>query len=88
MFWDFDFTKIKEILEKILPTIKFDISDELPDYAGYSDRKFHSDYRKALETNNYRGIFLFFNATIDMGVGLHSKEDEFLKALIPYQFID
>lgn len=81
LFWDFDFTKIKEILEKILPTIKFDISDELPDYAGYSDRKFHSDYRKALETNNYRGIFLFFNA-IDMGVGLHSKEDEFLKALI------
>lgn len=79
--WDFDFTKIKDILEKTLPTLKFDISDELPDYAGYSDKKFHSDYRKALETNNYRGIFLFFNA-IDMGVGLHSEGDEFLKALI------
>jgi|GEM_PF-3858099 len=79
--WDFDFTKIKEILEKTLPTLNFDISDELPDYADYSDRKFHSDYRKSLETNNYRGIFLFFNA-IDMGVGLHSEGDEFLKALI------
>lgn len=79
--WNFDSSKIKEKLEKTLPTLKYDISDELPEYTGYSDRKFHSDYRKALETNNYRGIFLFFKA-IERGVGLHTDGDEFFKVLI------
>lgn len=79
--WDFDFTKIREKIEKTLPTVSYDVSDTIPDYAGYSDRKFHSDYRKALDANNYRGIFLFFNA-IDRGMGLHTDEDEFLKAMI------
>lgn len=81
LVWDFDVTRLRENLEKALATMKYDISDSIPDSASYSDRKFQSDYRRALQTNNYNGVFSFFNA-IDRGIGLHTDVDEFLKTTI------
>jgi len=70
-----------EKLNATLPNLKYDVLDHLPDFESYTVKKFHSDYRKSLEKNDYRGIFIFFDA-IEIGVGLHSEQDEFIKALI------
>ena len=57
--WDEPFEKLKDHLAKFLPAINFDVNYDLPEYASYSDKKFHSDYKKAVEDQNYRCIFLY-----------------------------
>lgn len=78
--WNINFSNLCEKLKATLPTLKYEVSDELPVFASYADKKFLADYRKSIDTNNYRGIFIFFDA-IERGVGFHLEEDEFIKAL-------
>ena len=79
--WDFDDSKLKEKLEISIKSIKIEISDELPERAGYSDRKFNTDYKKAVATNDYKGIFIFFDE-LERGLGRHSVESEYIKNII------
>ncbi len=78
--WDGSFEKLKEYLTKFLPTIKFEISDELPKYFLYSDKKFHSDYKNAVENNDYKGIFIFLNA-FEPGGGSYNSNYEFIRVI-------
>lgn len=78
--WDGSFEKLKECLAKILSKIKCGVSDELSERAKYSDKKFHSDYKKAIENNDYKGIFAFFNA-VERGGGIDNINSEFIEAI-------
>jgi len=81
--WNFD-EKIKEKLRiylKNLPKIlTFDISTNIPESASFSDKKFLSDYKTALEKNDHRGIFIFFTA-LAHGDGFHNQFNYFIEVL-------
>ncbi|MBA7529906.1 hypothetical protein ES705_22105 [subsurface metagenome] len=80
--WKLSFIKIKDYFKKSLPKITFDVNTHLPESAPYGDRKFHSDYDKALKNNNYRGILIYLNA-LERGGGFnHFFGSEFIQMVV------
>jgi hypothetical protein len=75
--WNFDEEtkdKLKKYLKRLPEMITLDVSTNIPEYASYADRKFHSDYQTALRERNHRGILTFFSA-MKRGVGFHTQFD-------------
>jgi hypothetical protein len=79
--WDFN-EEIKEkwrvYLKRLPERITLDVSTNLPERASYSDRKFHNDYKAALEKNDHKGVFTFLSA-ISHGIGFSTQFDYFIQ---------
>ena len=76
--WDISKEKIIDYLKKFLPTMILDVQPGSSEYNSYSDSKFHTDYLKALEENDYKGIMDFLSA---LNRGNHFS-NEFVKIIV------
>ena len=65
---------LKHLPERVI----LDVSRDIPEETSYSDRKFHSDYRMAVEKRDHRGVFTFFSA-MSYGAGFHTQFDYFVQ---------
>jgi hypothetical protein len=75
--WNFDEaakTKLRKYLERLPETISIEITTDFPETISYSDQKYYSDYIKALEKNDHRGIFTFL-AALARGGAFHARRD-------------
>lgn len=71
--WDSEQEGIRRAITKVLGTLKLSVEVNTSHHAGYTDKKFLSDFDKAVRSNNLSGIFDFFR-TIDHGGGLYSSD--------------
>jgi hypothetical protein len=77
--WELSSKKMKKSLEKTLFSIESDVN--VPENAGYSDRKYYSDYKIALENNDYKGIIDFIS-TLSRSWNHGHAFSEFVKVVI------
>jgi len=95
--WNFDEdTKenLKTYLKRLPDRLTITIPADIPETASYADRKFHSDYKMALEKNDHRGIFTFL-AALARGQGFYTQFHYFIEitaklsfAVDPYIFAE
>jgi hypothetical protein len=81
--WDFDGEtkeKLKMYIKSLPERITLNISTDISEKVSYSDRKFHADYKIALEKNDHHGIFTFLTA-LAHGVGFHTQFNYFIEIL-------
>jgi len=78
--------KLRTYIKSLPERLTLDISTNISERASFSDKKFHSDYKIALEKNDYRGIFTFLTA-LAHGVGFYTQFDYFIEILAKLSFI-
>jgi len=71
--WTSENVGIKRAISSVLSTMKLSIEVGTSHHAGYTDKKFLSDFNTAVRSNDLSGIFDFFR-TIDHGEGLYSSD--------------
>ena len=72
--WNFDEEtkgKLRKYLKCIPELLRIDIFLRFPEITSFSEQKYLSDYKIALEKNDHRGIFTFLTAAAN-GIGFHT----------------
>ncbi|GHT48776.1 hypothetical protein FACS1894102_2420 [Spirochaetia bacterium] len=77
--WKLSTEKIKKSLQKTLGSMAGDAS--VPETAGYSERKYYTDYKIALENNDYKGIMDFVSA-LSRSWNYGNNFSEFVKVIV------
>ena len=71
--WTSESAGIKRALSGVLSAMQLSIEVSTSHHAGYTDKKFLSDFDVAVRSNDLSGVFDFFH-TIDHGGGLYSSD--------------